>query len=162
MNESRSSVNKSIYLVMIITLAILGGVVIFGGMDQKVNPVSTSTSPSSIPNVEKVNISASFKIVTGNITRSFVASKYHHQSPDVYIEASDPSVAHVTKSGIIWADFFNSLPMKLTKDCLTTGDGETLCDGQGGSLKFYLNDIEDKNLLDKEIKEGDKILVTFK
>ena len=51
--------------------------------------------------------------------------------------------------------------MKLTYDCLITGDGETLCNGQGGTLKFYLNDSETPNLLEKEIKEGDKVLIKF-
>lgn len=110
---------------------------------------------------EKVNITATFTIITDKITRSFKAKKYHNQSPDVYIESSDPTVVYVTKKGITWDDFFKTLPMKLTKECLTTGDGETFCDGQQGTLKFYLNDVEDKNLLDKEIKQDDKALIKF-
>lgn len=51
--------------------------------------------------------------------------------------------------------------MKLTKQCLTTGDGETYCDGKNGSLKFYLNDIEDEDFLEREIKAGDKALIKF-
>lgn len=127
-------------------------------------PQSPQTAaPTPVPKMqdEKVNITATFTIITDNITRSFKAEKYHNLSPDVYIEASDPAIVHVTKNGITWDDFFKTLPMKLTKDCLTTGDGETFCNGKNGSLKFYLNDKEDKDLLDKEIKEGDKILIKF-
>lgn len=119
-------------------------------LDEKVDPDSIG-----------VDIKASFAIMTGNIERSFKAEKYHNLSPDVYIEASDPTVVHVKKAGITWDDFFKTLPMKLTKECLTTGDEETFCEGKGGSLKFFLNDIEDKDLLDKEIKEGDKALIKF-
>lgn len=110
---------------------------------------------------EKANINASFIIVTGNITRSFTVDKYHNLSSDVYIEKADPSIVYVTKTGITWDDFFKTLPMKLTKDCLITGDGETLCNGKGRTLKFYLNDIETPNLLDREIKDGDKALIQF-
>ena len=121
----------------------------------------TSQSPSPTPQMQEANIKASFTIITGNITRSFSAEKYHNQSPDVYIETSDPTIIHVKKIGITWEDFFKTLPMKLTKDCLTTGDGETLCNGKNGTLKFYLNDIETPNLLDRQIKDGDKALINF-
>lgn len=104
---------------------------------------------------------ASFTIITDNTTRSFKAEKYHNKSPNVYIESVDPSVVHVKKIGITWDDFFKTLPMTLTKDCLITGDGETLCNGKGGTLIFYLNDVETPNLLDKEIKDGDKALIKF-
>lgn len=116
----------------------------------------SAPTPASTPEV--INITASFTIITDNITRSFKDPKYHNKSPDVYITADDPTLVHVTKKGITWDDFFKTLPMKLTKDCLITGDGETLCDG---SLKFFLNDVEDQNLLDREIKEGDKALIKF-
>lgn len=155
--------NKNIKIIAILVLAVVaGGVILFGGKQNKdmVQLPTTSPSPNSLE--EKVSIRASFKIITGNITRSFVSSKYHQKSPDVYISADDPTKVYVAKKGITWADFFNTLPMQLTKDCLITGDDETLCNSQSGSLKFYLNDIEDKDLLDREIQEGDKILVTFK
>ena len=118
-------------------------------------------APIPTPQNEKVNIKASFVIITGNITRSFKAIKYHNQSPDVYIESFDPTIIHVKKIGITWDDFFKTLPMKLTKNCLITGDGETLCNGKNGTLKFYLNDIETPDLLDKEIKDDDKALINF-
>ncbi len=99
--------------------------------------------------------------MTDKITRSFTNPKYHNQSPDVYISSDDPTKVHVTKAGTTWDDFFKTLPMKLTKDCLITGDGETLCDGKDGTLKFYLNGVEDKDLLEREIKEGDRALIKF-
>ncbi len=110
---------------------------------------------------EKVNIEASFTIITEKITRSFTNPKYHNQSAQVYIQADNPSIVYVKKIGITWDDFFKTLPMKLSKECLVTGDNETLCTGQGGTLKFYLNNIETPDLLDREIKQNDKILIKF-
>lgn len=110
---------------------------------------------------KKVNIKATFTIITGNITRSFKAEKYHNQSLDVYIENPDPTIVHVTKANITWDNFFKTLPMKLSKECLITGDGETLCNGKSGTLKFYLNDIESPDLLDRAIKESDQALIKF-
>lgn len=128
----------------------------------KPQPQTSVPTPTLSPTpTQETNIKASFTIITGNIERSFQAEKYHNFSPDVYIQALDPTIVHVTKTGISWDDFFKTLPMKLTKECLTTGDGETFCDDKDGSLKFFLNDIEEKDLLDKEIKEGDKALIKF-
>ena len=120
-----------------------------------------SIKPTSSPVSENVDIKANFTIITGGITRSFKADKYHNQSADVYIESSDPTIVHVKKTGISWDDFFKTLPMRLTYDCLITGDGETFCDGKGGTLKFYLNDVETPDILDKEIKAGDKTIIKF-
>lgn len=104
---------------------------------------------------------AIFTIITDQITRSFTAEKYHNKSEDVFINADNPSVVYVKKEGIKWSDFFATLPMTLTKKCLITGDGETLCNGKQGTLKFYLNGKEDKDLLDKKIKQNDKALIQF-
>lgn len=147
----------AISFVVIIILAISA----FTILNKPQSPQTVETTPTPIMQDEKVDIKASFTIITDNITRSFKSEKYHNLSPDAYIEAPDPTIVHVKKSGITWDDFFKTLPMKVTRECLTTGDGETFCDGKDGSLKFYLNDIEDEDLLNKEIKEGDKALIKF-
>lgn len=154
------------YILLGAAVAIGVGSVIFfnrpSGTGDDTLVYHTENSPTPSPAIEQpTNITASFTIKTGNITRIFKAEKYHNQSEDVYIEASDPTVVHVKKQGITWADFFNTLSMKLTKDCLTTGDGETFCNNQGGTLKFYLNDLEDPDLLQKPIRQGDKALIIF-
>ena len=148
---------KAFIIPLIIIFLLFSGFILFNKpQSSKTLTLSPTPSPS-----EKVNIKASFTIITGNITRSFKAEKYHNLSADVYIENSDPTIVHVKKSNITWGDFFNTLPMKLTSDCLVTGDGETLCDGKDGNLRFYLNDVETPDLLEKHIKEGDKILIKF-
>ena len=149
---------KKIVVFFIAIVLVISGLVLFS---KPQTPKTLVSTPSPTPQMQKVNIKASFTIITGNITRSFSAEKYHNQSSDVYIENPDPSIVHVTKSGITWNDFFKTLPMKLTKDCLTTGDGQTLCNGKNATLKFYLNNIETPDLLDQEIKNGDKALIEF-
>ncbi|MBI2195916.1 MAG: hypothetical protein HYU48_02625 [Candidatus Levybacteria bacterium] len=131
---------------------------------------NTATAPADLAEIEtagteqesqKTNITATFTIITDKITRSFANPKYHNQSANVFITAEEPSLVRVMKTGIKWSHFFATLPMKLTKACLITGDGETLCKGKQGTLKFYLNDAEDKDLLDREIKQGDRALIKF-
>ena len=147
---------KIIFIAIILTIAVL-----FIILSNSQTPKTLVSISSPTPQMQEIKIKASFTIVTGNITRSFSAEKYHNRSLDVYIENPDPTIVNVKKIGITWDDFFKTLPMKLTKDCLTTGDGETFCNGENGTLKFYLNDVETPDLLDRKIKNGDKALINF-
>lgn len=107
-----------------------------------------------------VNEQASFAIFTNRTFRVFTASMYHNLSEDVFIESKNPNIIQIRKS-VTWNDFFKTLPFKLTKDCLTTGTGQTFCNGQNGTLKFYLNGQSDPDALDKLINQGDKLLISF-
>jgi len=155
---------KTVTLSILIILILTSVLIILNKSQTPKTSVKTPTPTLSIQE-EKVNPpvggKASFSIVTGNITRSFKAEKYHNQSPDVYIDSVDSTIVHVKKKDITWNDFFKTLPMKLTKDCLITGDDETLCNGKNGTLKFYLNDVKTPNFLDRRIKDGDKALINF-
>lgn len=126
------------------------------------NPTFTQQQAVSTPIAQqKVDYEASFAIYTNGTFRVFTAAMYHNLSSDVYIQADNPNIVHVKKSGITWGDFFDTLPFKLSKECLTTGTKETFCAGGDGSLEFYLNGAITDNLLDLEIKQGDKALITF-
>lgn len=108
---------------------------------------------------EKVN--ASFAIFTNGALRDFTNPRYHNQSKDVFIQSDNPNIIYVKKKGITWNDFFKTLPMQLSKDCLITGTGQKFCTNEDGSLKFYLNGQRDDNVLSKEIKNGDQALITY-
>jgi len=115
-----------------------------------------------ILDTEEVSKKAAFAIFTNGTFRIFTDSKYHNLSEDVYLEASNPNIIHVKKIGITYNDFFQTLPMNLTRDCLITGTGQTFCNGENGQLKFYLNGGERvDDLLEKEIKNGDRALISF-
>jgi hypothetical protein len=86
---------------------------------------------------------------------------YHNLSKNVFIEASNPNIVHIKKRGVTWDDFFKTLPFKLTRDCLTTGTGETFCTKGENRLKFYLSGVKTNDLLNKEIMKDDKTLITY-
>ena len=148
-----------------IIITILISVVIFSFL--KFNPNITNQNqlfPLSTPLIssdDEVHVHAEFEIVTNGTTRIFTDKKYHELSEDVRIEASDSNTVHVHKKGITWNDFFKTLPMSLDKKCLVTGTKQTFCTGNGKVLRFYINTIESPDILDLEIKNGDKLLVTF-
>lgn len=112
---------------------------------------------------EKADKKASFIIFTNGTLRDFSQNQYHNRSKDVYLTSENPTQIIIKRAGVTWEDFFRTLPspMKLTKDCLYTGTGQVFCTDSERSLKFYVNGKIDKELLSREIKNGDKALITF-
>jgi len=104
---------------------------------------------------------ASFLIFTQGLRRDFSGTMYEHRSDDAYLGGGQLGVITVVKSRVTWRDFFLTLPFSLTETCLTTGLGQQYCDGDGGSLTFVLNGVETPTVLDRVIREGDRLLVTF-
>lgn len=151
-------------LIGIGTLLIMLGVIgfVFFSKDDTSSPSVRNSLPNSQTSTpQSTDINASFAIFTNNTFRIFTASMYHNLSEDVYIEASNPNIVHVKKTGTTWNDFFSTLPVKLTSTCLTTGTKETFCTGERGTLQFYINGQRNDSALSQEIREGDKLLVTF-
>lgn len=130
--------------------------------DKKMVIENTETVDSikSIGSDSTADKQASFAIFTNGTFREFSAPMYHNLSDDAFIENKNPNIIQVKKE-VTWDAFFKTLPFKLTKDCLTTGTGQTFCTGKDGSLKFYLNGQLDNEALSKTINQGDKLLVSF-
>src|SRR3989344_9692600 len=88
-----------------------------------------------VPLRSQRELRASFAIFTNGTFRIFTDSRYHNKSSDVYIEGPDaPNIVFIKKNGITWGDFFGTLPMTLTKDCLITGTQQRFCTDETGSL----------------------------
>ena len=157
--------SKSVGIVVIVILIALFGYFFF--LTKQTTPESSlSKNNTSIETTESsaapiADIQASFAIFTNGTFRIFTAAMYHNLSQDVYIDASNPNIVQVIKGGTTWNDFFSTLPFTLTSECLTTGTKETFCTGNKGTLQFYINGEKNNNALKQEIKQGDKLLVTF-
>ena len=154
---------KILYFVIPITL--LGIILLYLPQDSDTNPGNNYVSPTPSAVTDStpilVDFTAGFEIYTLGAKRVFTDKKYHNQSTDVYISSFEPSTIYVKKDGIKWSDFFATLPMKLTKDCLTTGTGQVFCTNETRKLRFYVNGIEDPDALDSEIRDGDNLKVEF-
>lgn len=123
---------------------------------------STKQVPTVMPQTqESVDMKGSFAIFTNGTFRVFTASMYHNRSADVFIESSNPNIVRVKKAGVTWGDFFATLPMKLTPNCLTTGTGQSFCTNDRQTLKLYINDQLDVKALEKQINTGDQLLVSY-
>ena len=145
-----------IFLIILITII---GVLVYVGFSKNSNKAEMTPVPleSSTP----VDITATFEIYTLGTKRVFTDSRYHNRSDDVYLNQNNPNVVIVKKDNTTWQDFFNTLPMKLTKECLTTGTGQLFCTNETRSLKFFINNELDPNALDKVISQNSTFKIVY-
>jgi len=130
--------------------------------NQKRNEDSSTMSAELNKEEGGVDFTASFEIETYGVKRSFSRGMYLKLSKDVYIESPESShIIHIKKEGVTWNDFFKTLPMNLTKDCLITGTKEELCNSETRKLKFFINELENPDALDQVIKADDRLQVVY-
>lgn len=150
--------------ILLIAALIIVGFLSFSIFQNKNSEVQVSnprTPLSPTPEQQNVNLTANFGIYTNGTFRVFTPARYHNQSTDVYITAENPYLIHIKKPNLTWGNFFETLPMKLEKECIVTGTKETFCTNTTKSLKFYINGQLDPNALDKEIQQDDKLFVSY-
>ena len=122
----------------------------------------TSEKTSADPTTKyPLEFTASFEIYTNGTKRIFTNPMYHNLSPSLYIQSQSPSTIYVIGQPATWQNFFDTLPMSLSKDCLVTGTNESFCNTQTHQLRFYLNGVETPNALDLQIQPDDFLRVTY-
>lgn len=146
--------------IAVLGLGLLLAASVFFLRFSKQDIVETSL-PEFSPSTQDFERAASFTIFTNGTKRDFSDSRYHNQSPDVYLESTNPQIVHVKRAGTTWGDFFSTLPMKVNKECIVTGTGQTFCTSKTHTLKFYLNGTQDEDVLAKPINDNDQLLVSY-
>lgn len=158
--------HKYPYIIILLVLIASVYIVLFNSPQEEKNTTSSITPTKTLA---LNDFTASFFIFTNGLQREFTNTMYHNLSADVYITANSPHTVYVKKTNTRWKDFFSTLPMGLSTTCLTTGTGQTFCDGdtissqsaQTQKLTFILNGKEEKNVLEKNIDPGDVLLISF-
>lgn len=154
--------NKTFLLLVGVGIIVLGVFAVFTvSTEKKPQPTIPAQVPTPTVTPKNVDFTASFAIYTNGIFRVFTASMYHNLSKDAFIKGDNPNRVYVKKAGVTWDDFFKTLPMKLTKDCLTTGTKQIFCTDNKARLRFYLNGKEDNEALQKQILDRDKLFISY-
>lgn len=149
------------WLILIVGIVIgLTGILLFLQTKDRMIPVENAAIKPTVLPTQPVNYTASFMIFTNGTQRIFTDPRYHNLSPEVYLEPTNSHIIHV-KTTVTWNEFFKTLPMSLTKDCLVTGTKQTFCTNKNETLKFYINGRPENNALDMIIKPNDWLLVSF-
>lgn len=103
--------SKHIIFGGIVVTLFVAGYLIFSNLDK--STIDTSGQNMAInqerqpsTTLQIVDKQASFAIFTHGTFRVFTATMYHNLSKEVYIEASNPNIVLVRKTGVTWNDFF--------------------------------------------------------
>ena len=158
--------NKPILITVVVIAALLLGVFYFfsNNLPQKSNSNTTTITStlSPTPKSAEQSYTATFEIYTNGTKRIFTDSRYHNLNDSVFLTAESPTTIQIKDENTTWKYFFDTLPMELTKECLTTGTKQIFCSNEKQKLRFYVNGIENENILDSIIRPNDHLKIEYK
>ncbi len=112
-------------------------------------------------NEEEVHIHSDFKVYINDKAIDFSVPMYQLQAKSVHVEDGIGDIVHVHKKGITMGDFLKTLDIKFNKTCITIPLEGSYCNTADKKLSFYVNNIENDEFNNYEIKDLDKILVSY-
>lgn len=104
---------------------------------------------------------AAFGVYINNQVKPFTSPEFLNRSKDAFISKEEPNIVHIYNSEMTWGAFFKTLPVSLSNECFITEKGENFCNGNNGSLQFFVNGIKVDSILNKKMSDGDRLLITF-
>lgn len=94
-------------------------------------------------------------------TFDFSAPAYQIKSSWVHFEGNDGTTIHKHATGVTLGYLFESLGLGLDDQCYEFQDGRNFCTNEDYSLKFFINGEQVDSVIDHEIQDEDKILISY-
>src|SRR3989344_4323995 len=116
-----------------------------------------------VPENEFYHVHADFAVYINGKKLDFNLPIYSERDPRIHLHIRNQygdSVIHVEGGHAKLGEFFTSLGMKLTENCFRT-TSVNFCNDHRRTLKFYVNGIRNKDFGNYDIKDLDRILITF-
>ena len=100
--------------------------------------------------------------INGNAI-DFSQSKYQkpHINARVHLEGGDGDLIHKHVTGVTMGFFLKSLVVDFDKNCLVMDTGDKYCNNSDKTLKFYVNGKPNDQWENYDLKDLDKILVSY-
>jgi hypothetical protein len=157
------------YLTRPIIIAFAGGllsIIMVAYVLGFISPDSESTHPVGTSTDTEVHVHGDFKLYIGDERIRFTDPKYqstpehtHHVS--LHFHDGNDEVIHRHADNVTLSDFFSSLDMSLTNECLTLSNGEDYCTNETETLMLLINGERTLNVTEYIINEEDRILVYY-
>ena len=118
-------------------------------------------SLSHIGDYDSAHEHADFLMYINGRQIDFTKEEYQERHTLVHLETPDvsPFVIHTHATGITYGMFFETVGINLG-DCLVINEKE-FCDGNGRSIKYYVNGKIVPDLAHTEINDLDKMLISY-
>ena len=91
----------------------------------------------------------------------FSAPAYQIKSPWIHFEGRDGSTIHKHATDVTLGYLFDSLKLDVNDQCFVFQDGRSFCTNEDYSLVFYINGEQVSDVRDYEIKEDDRVLISY-
>lgn len=108
-----------------------------------------------------VHIHANFTVDINDKEIDFSVLMYQLKAEHVHLEYGIGNRIHVHKKGVTIGSFLETLGVILNKTCISIPIEGLYCNTENKKLVFYINGIENNGLENYEIKEDDKILISY-
>ncbi len=109
----------------------------------------------------EVHIHSDFKVYINDKTIDFSVPMYQLQAKEIHLEHGIGEEIHVHKGGITMGHFFETLGIEFSKTCIIIPVDGSFCNTEDKKLGFYVNGVENDEFENYEIKDLDKILVSY-
>jgi len=118
---------------------------------------------SSVDEVQttEFHIHADFKVYIDDKQIDFSVLMYQLRDRFVHVEHGIGDTVHIHKRGVTIGDFFETLGITFNRTCIIIQIEGSYCNTAGKNVSFYVNGIENSEFEDYEIKDLDKILVSY-
>jgi protein-disulfide isomerase len=106
------------------------------------------------------------KVILNGKAVDFSLAKYqskkdHELNEGIHMHDGNGEVVHLHRKDMKLNDFFNSIKIALNNECFTLDTGSRYCDGNGKTLKMFVNGKENKDFENYVPQDLDRILISF-
>jgi len=116
-----------------------------------------------VPENDFYHVHADFAVYINGKKTDFNSSIYSERDPRIHLHIRNQygdSVIHVEAEDAIFGEFFTSIGMRIKENCFRTRS-MNFCNDGNRTLKMYVNGIKNDDFENYEIKDLDRILITF-
>ncbi len=142
-----------------VVLALLGGLLVLGTHTQTTHPVGTSHD-------DVVHVHGDFRMFIGDERIRFTEDKYqsstaytHHAT--LHFHDGNDEVIHRHADNVTLVEFFDSIGISLTPDCLTLDTGTKYCSTENETLQLLVNGTLVTDVSKYVFAEKDRILLYY-
>ncbi|MBY0537996.1 hypothetical protein K2P47_01205 [Patescibacteria group bacterium] len=160
------SVTKKFYLLLLTGFIISGLLVTIGYHFLISKHTESNQHPIGSGSTEEVHVHGDFRMYLGDERIRFTDKKYqsspehtHHAS--LHFHDGNDEVIHRHADGVTLTDFFHSLGITLTNDCVTLDTATEYCTNNNDTLLLIVNGERVTNITEYIFSEEDRILLYY-
>jgi hypothetical protein len=149
---------------MLITIGVLAVIGIIVGYSAYLFSNMSQAAPGGPPGAGPLGSEHSHAGILVKIfgdTFDFSAPAYQIKSSWIHFEGNDGTTVHKHATGVKMGYLFETLRLGLDDKCFEFQDGRNFCTNEDYTLRFFINGQQVDDIRDYELKDDDKILISY-